>query len=256
MPSVHRSRLMAAGRTKAPDDVDIRICSVLLASVVSMMLLCAQLSLLSSVSGDGAFPFTKLRIFVIVGPTAVLFVLVCLGWLVASGIRALQAAAPQAPAPASLARRLCACGLSDAAGVAATLPAFPFQPAQPAAASEGEGEPRGSAVLCTVCLEDVRGSEMVRQLPACRHLFHVWLRSHRTCPLCRCELPRRNTEGNRSADRGRHVGHARSGAVAACLSPTNVRATCRPGKGRCSSLEAILAACQDVPHSSIPEFLT
>ncbi|KAF8748972.1 hypothetical protein HU200_012768 [Digitaria exilis] len=46
-------------------------------------------------------------------------------------------------------------------------------------------------VVCSVCLEDVRGGEMVRQVPACRHVFHVgcidmWLHSHRTCPMCRC----------------------------------------------------------------------
>ncbi|CAD6339302.1 unnamed protein product [Miscanthus lutarioriparius] len=193
MPSVHRSRLLAAGRA-APDEADIRLCSLLLASFVSLMLLCGVLSLLSRAS---AFPT---KIYVILGPTAIMLVLIFLGGLVSWGFQALAASAPpQAPAPARLARRLCACGLSDAAGVA-TLPAFPFQPApaqQPAAASEGERQPpRWSAVLCAVCLEDVRAGEMVRQLPACRHLFHVdcvdvWLRSHRTCPLCRCELPRR-----------------------------------------------------------------
>uniref|UniRef100_J3LBC5 RING-type E3 ubiquitin transferase n=1 Tax=Oryza brachyantha TaxID=4533 RepID=J3LBC5_ORYBR len=35
--------------------------------------------------------------------------------------------------------------------------------------------------------------ELVRQLPACGHLFHVdcidmWLHSHSTCPLCRCNV--------------------------------------------------------------------
>ncbi|XP_066374288.1 RING-H2 finger protein ATL32-like [Miscanthus floridulus] len=196
MPSVHRSSLLAAGRT-APDEADIRLCSLLLASFVSLMLLCGVLSLLYRASSDSAFPT---KIYVILGPTAIMLVLIFLGGLVSCGFQALAASAPpQAPAPARLARRLCACGLSDAAGVA-TLPSFPFQPApaqQPAAASEGERQPpRGSAVLCAVCLEDVRAGEMVRQLPACRHLFHVdcvdvWLRSHRTCPLCRCELPRR-----------------------------------------------------------------
>jgi hypothetical protein len=47
-----------------------------------------------------------------------------------------------------------------------------------------------SRVMCSVCLEGVHGGEMVRQLPACRHIFHVecvdmWLQSHRTCPTCR-----------------------------------------------------------------------
>ena len=75
MPSVHRSSLLAAGRT-APDEADIRLCSVLLASVVSLMLLCGVLSLLSRASGDSAFPT---KIYVIVGPTAITLVLVFLG---------------------------------------------------------------------------------------------------------------------------------------------------------------------------------
>ncbi|KAF8754844.1 hypothetical protein HU200_011381 [Digitaria exilis] len=84
--------------------------------------------------------------------------------------------APWAPVRVVVHHR-CACGLADAD--IGALPTF-------------------AAVLCAVCLEDVRDGEMVRQLPACRHLFHVdcvdaWLRAHRTCPLCRCELPpRRN----------------------------------------------------------------
>jgi hypothetical protein len=55
----------------------------------------------------------------------------------------------------------------------------------------------GGEVTCSVCLEDVRGGEMVRRLPECRHLFHVgcidaWLHSSSTCPLCRSDLsPRR-----------------------------------------------------------------
>ncbi|CAO2045261.1 unnamed protein product [Urochloa humidicola] len=50
-----------------------------------------------------------------------------------------------------------------------------------------------SSVVCSVCLEDVSGCEMVRQVPACRHIFHVecidmWLHAHRTCPMCRCVI--------------------------------------------------------------------
>ncbi|KAI4971817.1 hypothetical protein ZWY2020_002731 [Hordeum vulgare] len=50
-----------------------------------------------------------------------------------------------------------------------------------------------SCVMCPVCLEDIHGGEMVRQLPACKHVFHVecidmWLDSHRTCPMCRCVI--------------------------------------------------------------------
>jgi hypothetical protein len=48
-------------------------------------------------------------------------------------------------------------------------------------------------VVCPVCLEGVHGGEMVRQLPACKHIFHVecvdmWLQSHRTCPMCRAVI--------------------------------------------------------------------
>ncbi|CAO2037899.1 unnamed protein product [Urochloa humidicola] len=63
-------------------------------------------------------------------------------------------------------------------------PAFTFQRPLEAAAS---------SVVCSVCLEDVSGGEMVRQVPACRHIFHVecidmWLHAHRTCPMCRCVI--------------------------------------------------------------------
>ena len=69
-------------------------------------------------------------------------------------------------------------------------PAFEFRcPLE--AGGGGAGEAAASSVVCSVCLEDVRGGEMVRQVPACRHVFHVgcidmWLHSHRTCPMCRC----------------------------------------------------------------------
>jgi hypothetical protein len=76
-------------------------------------------------------------------------------------------------------------------------PAFAFEcPALEAGGGgEREREPTAAScvVCCSVCLEDVRGGEMVRQLPACMHLFHMgcidmWLHSHRTCPMCRCVI--------------------------------------------------------------------
>ncbi|BAH93561.1 Os06g0534900 [Oryza sativa Japonica Group] len=82
----------------------------------------------------------------------------------------------------------CACGLmAPGAGGIGVLPAFAYEP--------GGG---GGGVLCAVCLEDLRGGEMVRRLPACGHLFHedcvdVWLRVRRTCPLCRRVLPPRKS---------------------------------------------------------------
>ncbi|KAI4989699.1 hypothetical protein ZWY2020_038062 [Hordeum vulgare] len=51
----------------------------------------------------------------------------------------------------------------------------------------------GGGAACSVCLEDLRAGEMARRIPACGHAFHVgcidmWLHSHRSCPLCRCDL--------------------------------------------------------------------
>jgi hypothetical protein len=89
-----------------------------------------------------------------------------------------------------------ACQLGLAKSVVDTLPTFAY-------ASNGvEGGhdlESGSSKLCSVCLEDLEDGEMVRQLPTCKHLFHVdcidmWLHSHSTCPVCRCDLsPPRTT---------------------------------------------------------------
>lgn len=51
----------------------------------------------------------------------------------------------------------------------------------------------GGWAQCAICLAVVRDGETVRLLPSCGHLFHVecidlWLRSHATCPLCRCDV--------------------------------------------------------------------
>lgn len=49
----------------------------------------------------------------------------------------------------------------------------------------------GEALDCAVCIAEVAAGEAARVLPRCGHAFHVgcvdaWLRSHSTCPLCRC----------------------------------------------------------------------
>lgn len=109
------------------------------------------------------------------------------------------AAAPALPTtvPAARARGRAACGLVGAAIDA--LPAFAYArgPAGTGTCGGAEGSSSKSggrrAALCPVCLEDVEAGEMVRQLPACGHLFHVgcidmWLHSHATCPMCRCDV--------------------------------------------------------------------
>jgi hypothetical protein len=70
-------------------------------------------------------------------------------------------------------------------------PAFAFQCAVESGGEGDEVAASASCVVCSVCLEDVRCGEMVREVQACRHVFHVtcidmWLHSHRTCPMCRC----------------------------------------------------------------------
>ncbi|XP_030457786.1 RING-H2 finger protein ATL70 [Syzygium oleosum] len=57
--------------------------------------------------------------------------------------------------------------------------------------SEAKLERMGStASCCSVCLGDYKGTDMLRVLPDCGHLFHQmcidpWLRLHPTCPVCR-----------------------------------------------------------------------
>ena len=46
---------------------------------------------------------------------------------------------------------------------------------------------------CLVCLGEFQQEESLRVLPKCNHAFHVpcvdtWLRSHKTCPLCRAPI--------------------------------------------------------------------
>jgi E3 ubiquitin-protein ligase EL5 len=52
------------------------------------------------------------------------------------------------------------------------------------------GEPPAD---CAVCIAELAAGERARVLPRCGHGFHVecvdvWLRSHSTCPLCRCAV--------------------------------------------------------------------
>ncbi|KAF7109530.1 hypothetical protein CFC21_109774 [Triticum aestivum] len=72
-----------------------------------------------------------------------------------------------------------AVGLGRAA--LAGLPVYKYEKLR---CSGGEGHE------CAVCLAEIKPKEVVKQLPACTHLFHdrcidEWLWSHRTCPVCR-----------------------------------------------------------------------
>jgi len=47
-----------------------------------------------------------------------------------------------------------------------------------------------TSTCCSICLGDYKGSDMLKVLPDCKHMFHLkciepWLRIHPSCPLCR-----------------------------------------------------------------------
>jgi hypothetical protein len=158
----------APGAAPHGDDDEPHVCYAIMVAFVSLLLFCA---LLAAVSPARACAITSLLVL--------LFgIVACLA--PARGAGAAHDVAARQPAPAIRLVRRCTCGLTDAA--IGALPTFAYGSTAPAA-----------QLLCAVCLEDVREGEMVRQLPPCRHLFHVdcidlWLRTRRTCPLCRCEL--------------------------------------------------------------------
>jgi E3 ubiquitin-protein ligase ATL41 len=80
-------------------------------------------------------------------------------------------------------------GVAGVSVVSAAIPAFAYK-------REGAGAGGGDATgwaQCVICLGLVQVGEVVRRLPACKHLFHVecidmWLRSHSTCPICRADV--------------------------------------------------------------------
>ncbi|KAL6864835.1 hypothetical protein ACP4OV_015986 [Aristida adscensionis] len=89
-------------------------------------------------------------------------------------------------------------GRSEAAVVvvsAAAIPAFAYK--REGGGGGGGGDDGGGGATgwaqCVICLGMVQVGEVVRRLPACKHLFHVecidmWLRSHSTCPICRAAV--------------------------------------------------------------------
>ncbi|KAM3211789.1 hypothetical protein ACQJBY_065108 [Aegilops geniculata] len=197
---------LATGGALAVDDDEPHICYAIMAALVSLLLFCV---LLAVVSPARACAITSLLVL--------LFGLVALLAPARGTVPAHRNGSglgQRLPAPTVRLVRRCTCGLTDAA--ISTLPTFAYE--GPAASKGGGDEPRGSCqLLCAVCLEDVQGGEMVRQLPPCRHLFHVdcidmWLHTHRTCPLCRCELSPRKVAA-------KAVAAAATGSSAQALPP-------------------------------------
>jgi hypothetical protein len=82
-----------------------------------------------------------------------------------------------------------------AANPAAVLPAFMYSRSVKHNLAGGGEE----AATCSVCLEQLQLGAAVRLLPACLHLYHAqcidaWLDAHSTCPLCRSDTDRSDTD--------------------------------------------------------------
>ncbi|XP_062224597.1 RING-H2 finger protein ATL39-like [Phragmites australis] len=187
-----RSRARSNGGGGGGNDdggIGNRACYGIAASAMSLLLFCA---LAASVSVWIAFAFGGLALVAFA-------VASCLGpasWRVgpSDGVIAERDAAAAGSVGAARAPRRF--GLPEAAINA--LPTFAYE----LKGAKGDLESGAGSEACSVCLEDMLAGEMVRQLPTCKHLFHVecidmWLHSHRTCPVCRCNLsaPRRKVPG-------------------------------------------------------------
>ncbi|KAL5231256.1 hypothetical protein ABZP36_030032 [Zizania latifolia] len=86
-------------------------------------------------------------------------------------------------------------GAAANAAVLSAIPAFEYKRASGAGSGDGGGDGAAGSgwAQCVICLGLVQVGEVVRRLPACKHLFHVecidaWLRSHTTCPICRADV--------------------------------------------------------------------
>jgi hypothetical protein len=147
---------------------------------VAVLLFCCVLAATSSVLKAGAFATTATLLLVVLGLLAPRTF-----WL------RRRAGRPASPVLAlTTARGGCPCAPMDAPVAFAYV--CPLEEGSGGGGNEEEAVST-YVVICPVCLEGVHGGEMVRQLPACKHIFHVecidmWLHSHRTCPMCRCVI--------------------------------------------------------------------
>ncbi|CAA0837790.1 RING-H2 finger protein ATL70 [Striga hermonthica] len=95
-----------------------------------------------------------------------------------SGTASAAAALPLHSGPQAAAGSPAEAGIDEA-----TLKSYPKVLYSEARRAHGES-------CCSICLADYRGTDTLRVLPDCGHLFHMrcvdpWLRLHPTCPVCR-----------------------------------------------------------------------
>ncbi|XP_016504789.1 RING-H2 finger protein ATL40 [Nicotiana tabacum] len=72
--------------------------------------------------------------------------------------------------------------------IIASLPIFVYKQSDDHDMDEAITNP----IECAVCLSILENGEIVRNLPNCKHIFHVecidkWFNCHSTCPICRAE---------------------------------------------------------------------
>ncbi|KAJ4748900.1 RING-H2 finger protein ATL32 [Rhynchospora pubera] len=89
----------------------------------------------------------------------------------------------------------------DSSAIAA-LPSFQYQRYCHCAVHDGSDS--NGWLQCAICIGMLQIGEMVRSIPACKHLFHVecidmWLKSHSTCPLCRATVAPADATSNLDA---------------------------------------------------------
>ncbi|KAG2332590.1 hypothetical protein Bca4012_017846 [Brassica carinata] len=94
---------------------------------------------------------------------------------------------------------------------------------------------------CTVCLSAFADGEEIRRLSACKHAFHVsciepWLKDHPSCPICRADVPVKQTEANGNGPVSVNGNVNRSGGGNRRVSATNRDDDWRQGLPDASSL--------------------